>query len=670
MELPKAQGISIFVRILIVFLCVNIGTSGILIITAFVYNRTTIEKRTKENITQQIQTIRVNFENEYRVNLKRSLETLASDGTLNEYIGASDVEKMVIGKKVELSFLQHIKAYKTYLSMSFVDSFGHINISVAGKLRRKEAFNLKEINPDLEKGMKPSLKARARLFRTLESIPLLLSSGYMEWFMPPREIQLEGPFLEENGSYALLAGISKLDLDIGDFGGVIMIRQNLDHFLSGLRDVQFFDENPIWVFDAKGSVLQHPENKKISFDPGNYLPKTFQGALRLVNVDEGIVAYQDFSILPGKPFIRFVIAIPTSVLFKDFAGAIRFFSIVLVVSILLVLLLTFYMSRYLSRPIIELSAAVSRLAHGDLSSKVMIETTGEVQILVNSFNQMTDNLRETIKSRDASVESMEKEVAERKQMEEQLLQSQKMESLGTFAGGIAHDFNTLIGTIIGYTDIIFNELEDDSPLREYINSVANVANRAKTLVKQIGDFSRPKTTGKTPIDMILSVRSSMNLMRIILPATIQIKETYSPDKLFINANINQINQLVVNLCSNAGDFMSGSLGDLMVGIDRVSRQVNPNKYPGLKPGDHLKLSISDTGVGIDSDKIDRIFDPFYTTKEIGKGSGLGLAIVHSIVQNHSGQIFVESINGEGTTFTIFFPLLDQGVVQASRTKGE
>ena len=135
----------------------------------------------------------------------------------------------------------------------------------------------------------------------------------------------------------------------------------------------------------------------------------------------------------------------------------------------------------------------SRIAHGNISTRARIETTGELQILDNSFNQMTEDLSQTIKSRDDSVKTLVKEVVERGQMEEQLPQFRKMEALVTLAGRIAHDFNTLIGTIIGHSDIVSKKLSRESDLRDQLNTIIKVVNRAKTPVKQIGDFSRPKT---------------------------------------------------------------------------------------------------------------------------------------------------------------------------------
>ena len=258
MRSKSKKGISIFVRILIVFLVVNIATSGILLVIAFAFHRKAIEKRTKETVTQQLEILHDNFENDYRLDLKRSLETLASSSLLDDYLTVSELEKKILSKKIEQLFIQTIRTSNTYQSIRFVDADGNVGIGVAGKLRHKEAVNLKKINFESLPPPTPSLSASVMLFQLLESIPLLLSGGYMEFFTPPRELQLEGPFVDETGKLSLLAGVAKLDLDVGAFGGVLMIQQQLDKFFAGLRDVKFFDENLIWVFDAKGDLLQSP----------------------------------------------------------------------------------------------------------------------------------------------------------------------------------------------------------------------------------------------------------------------------------------------------------------------------------------------------------------------------------------------------------------------------
>ncbi len=253
--------------------------------------------------------------------------------------------------------------------------------------------------------------------------------------------------------------------------------------------------------------------------------------------------------------------------------------------------------------------------------------------------------------------SMASDVTERRQLEEQLRQSQKMEAVGTLAGGIAHDFNTLIGTIIGYTNVISNDIQLDSPIQDDLEAITKVANRAKKLVKQIRDFSRPNNTEKEPIDIILTIRSSLEFVRNLIPKTIRIEESYEIEGQMIYANEDQINQVLVNLFTNASDFMDSHEGKLKVFLEKVNTEEEIRPLLDIQPGSYIKLSVTDNGRGIDPVVLNRVFDPYFTTKKIGKGSGLGLSIVHSIIKSHQGYIFAESKLSEGATFTIFLPTM-------------
>lgn len=337
----------------------------------------------------------------------------------------------------------------------------------------------------------------------------------------------------------------------------------------------------------------------------------------------------------------------------------------------------------LTKPINEVIEYTKQVSEGNFEVLTTTKYQDEFGDLINSFSTMARDLRhhenELRKSHDEletrvdertlelekATENLQREVKdrllkeeERRQLEIQLHQTQKMESLGTLAGGIAHDFNTLLGTIYGYSEIIIGKVPETSPITDYANSIIKVVGRAETLVNQIGEFSRPKATDKVPVNAISIIQSSVDFLRTILPATIKIQEEYCQGELTINANTNQINQLVVNLCSNASDFMADSLGTLTIRIDkRLNKGTDIDQ--NARPGNYMELSIRDTGKGIDPEVIGKIFDPFFTTKEVGKGSGLGLSIVHRIVENHEGYIFVDSEPGKGTSFQIFFPLIDE-----------
>jgi hypothetical protein len=231
MEFNQKKGISIFLRILVVFMATNIATSGILILIAYAFSIRSIDKRTKETISQQVAIMRDHFEKQYGTNLKRSIRNLVTSPMLDDYLRSSSAEQLILGKRLERLFLGTVADFQSYHSIHFVDANGDVPIRVVGKARRKMAINLKHDTQDANQHP-PSLQAAIRLFGRLESTPLLLSSGYMEWFMPRRDVEIEGPFIDEEGKISSLAGMSKLDLDTGLFGGAIMIRQKLDAFFT------------------------------------------------------------------------------------------------------------------------------------------------------------------------------------------------------------------------------------------------------------------------------------------------------------------------------------------------------------------------------------------------------------------------------------------------------
>ncbi len=241
-------------------------------------------------------------------------------------------------------------------------------------------------------------------------------------------------------------------------------------------------------------------------------------------------------------------------------------------------------------------------------------------------------------------------------LENQLRQAQKMESIGTLAGGIAHDFNNILSPIIGFTEMTAVELPPGSQARANLEEVLRAAQRAKEMVRHILTFSRQDTQEMKAMKLQPVVQESMKLLRSSLPSTIDIKEQLDEETGSVMGDSTQIHQLVVNLCTNAYQAMREKGGRLNVSLTEVDINSSiPTPGQDLPPGRCVCLSVADTGHGIDQTIIDRIFEPYFTTKGPAEGTGMGLSMVHGIVKRHQGHITVDSTLGEGTTFRVYIP---------------
>jgi two-component system cell cycle sensor histidine kinase/response regulator CckA len=251
-----------------------------------------------------------------------------------------------------------------------------------------------------------------------------------------------------------------------------------------------------------------------------------------------------------------------------------------------------------------------------------------------------------------------KSEAERTQLEAQLRQAHKLEAIGTLAGGIAHDFNNILGAIICYTELAKEDTEDKAEVQDDLENVLKASDRAKELVKQILAFSRQTKQERRPTALQLVVKEAMRLLRSTLPATIEMVTQVGNDLPLVLADPTQIHQVLMNLCTNAAHAMRGQVGCLQVRLE--SAEVDDSfarLHPDLYPGFYVKLSVTDTGHGMDAETLNRIFEPFFTTKGPGEGTGLGLAVVHGIVKEHQGAIYASSRPGQGTVFELYFPAL-------------
>jgi signal transduction histidine kinase len=244
---------------------------------------------------------------------------------------------------------------------------------------------------------------------------------------------------------------------------------------------------------------------------------------------------------------------------------------------------------------------------------------------------------------------------EQRRLQAQLAQAQKLEALGTFAGGIAHDFNNVLTAVLGYADLIQRDTHDDERTQTRIESILTATVRAQDLVRQILTFSRKQTPTRKPIRLAAVVEEALKLLRASIPPSLTLWTDVRGDPAVL-ADAGQMHQVLMNLCTNAIQALEPAGGQLTVALDTVDVDAAfALGHAPLKPGPHVRLTVADTGVGMDAVSLERIFEPFFTTKPPGRGTGLGLAVVHGIVQSHDGAVTVESQPGVGTTFHVYLP---------------
>lgn len=250
-----------------------------------------------------------------------------------------------------------------------------------------------------------------------------------------------------------------------------------------------------------------------------------------------------------------------------------------------------------------------------------------------------------------------------RKLEDQLRQAHKMEAIGTLAGGIAHDFNNILGTIIGYAEMIeMFDTPSQGKMRERLDHVLSASYRAKDLVNQILTFSRQSEGEKRTVILAPLIKETIKFVQVLLPSSIEVETLMEDEGVAIVANPVQIHQMLMNLCTNAAHAI-GEENQGKIQITLTRQQLDPHEaaqYLGMGPGHFARVTVEDTGIGMKPDVVERIFDPFFTTKPTGEGTGMGLSVVHGVVKSCCGHISVHSEPGRGTSFEILIPEADPG----------
>ncbi len=311
----------------------------------------------------------------------------------------------------------------------------------------------------------------------------------------------------------------------------------------------------------------------------------------------------------------------------------------------LLVILTFSISFFFNRGIRNVISQLEHIVENVLNGKV--ESRAEVAATPVDFEEVVIKINHLI---DSFVEQMD----EKSKLEQAIQYNQRLESIGTLAGGIAHDFNNILTYMYTYADLVHDGMEPSDTSVEYIDEILKAIDRATALVGQVMTFSKDVKREAHPILFSLVVKEALKLISASIPKSISVHKSISTIDLYVMANSTQLNQIVMNLCTNAYHALIGSGGELFVNLNRVTLEASNNIK--LPEGDYALLEVRDTGVGIDPSIHHKIFDPFFTTKPEGVGTGMGLAVIDQIVTQLHGKVRFESEQNKGTTFFVYLPL--------------
>ena len=327
--------------------------------------------------------------------------------------------------------------------------------------------------------------------------------------------------------------------------------------------------------------------------------------------------------------------------------------------------------RILSRPVELLAGAFVAYSALDLALDLSgaVGRGGHTALAASWLACALALLVATSRARRRETRERERAEAERRRLEERLRLSQRLEAVGRLAGGVAHDFNNQLTTILGYCDLLSMRLGREHPLQHEVGEIRRAGRRSAALIDQLLAFSRRKRIAPQHLDLNEAVTEVSALLRPLLGRQVELECRLAPDPLPVEADPGQLEQLVIDLASNARDAMPEGGRLVLTTGQRQLDSSRPGDLFDVEPGEYCRLTIADTGRGMDAETLAHVFEPFYTTKEVGRGSGLGLACVYGMVKQNRGYIWVDSRPGAGATFDIYLPRVSSGAPRRAAANG-
>jgi len=456
--------------------------------------------------------------------------------------------------------------------------------------------------------------------------------------------------------------------------GVITI-SNDNPLLNWTKKINIGETGFAYLVDSNGYLLAHPyisidyqnfgEHNYTSFDPVNKALNGESGAAEYeYQQNDWVVAYKPLSSTGWALIVQQKLAD----IMQDAKKEVHVFSIFFVLSFLLfsgVIVSYFF---YSLNPIMKLLEKI----RSEEPFKIDSFPRDEIGILAHEFNKYGEKLEEKVLLRTkellnanddliSTVQQLERSEEEKETLQDQMLQAQKLESIGVLAGGIAHDFNNLLTGIMGYADLALVKMTVDSPVRQDIEKQRKICIKAAELAQQLLAFSRKQVVVLEVINLNSLVGSLLDMASRMIGETITLEVKRGPGLKNINADKTRIEQVLMNLIVNARDAMPEG-GKLLIETNNIKLDDEyAKRHAEIKEGQYVMISVTDTGYGMTNEVKEKIFDPFFTTKEVGKGTGLGMATVYGIVKQHKGHIWVYSEPEQGTSFKIYLPAVNDAL---------